>query len=47
MKGFSYSSEIRTRDLFILGRKLLDHQNREELILDRHFKKIEISSIKL
>ena len=37
-QGFSYHSEIRTRDLLNLGKKHLDHQNWEELILDCHFK---------
>ena len=37
-QGFSYSSEIRTRDLLNLGKKHLDHQNWEEMILDCHLK---------
>ena len=34
-------------NLLDLGKKHLDHRNWEELILDHHFKWIEISGIKL
>ena len=41
-QGFSYRSEIRTRGLLNLGKKHLDHQNWEELILDLNKLKLAV-----